>query len=122
MLDFLTNSNSFETAINRGAFSYRSKRLDAVVAAIHTFNEKPNWQNLEAIKSCWKTWEETDGKEYKNRGQKLDAELKIEIRQREESFRPRHTELVSGENPSEGDLDSGLIRRRDGREGDYGLH
>jgi len=87
MSDFLTNSNSFETAINRGAFSYRSKRLDAVVAAIHTFNEKPNWQNLEAIKSCWKTWEETDGKEYKNRGQKLDAELKIEIRQREESFR-----------------------------------
>jgi hypothetical protein len=87
MSDFLTNAKSFEAAINRGAFSFRSKRLDAVVAAIHTFLQKVNRQNLDAIKSTWKTWSETDEKEYRNRGSALDADLKIEIRQQEEIFR-----------------------------------
>ena len=87
MSDFLTNSKSFRTAINRGVFSYRSKRLDAVVAAIHTFIQKATRQNLDAIKSSWKIWSETDGKEYKNRGEQLDADLKIEIRSQEAIFR-----------------------------------
>ena len=87
MSDFLTNSKSFEAAINRGAFSYRSKRLDAVVAAIHTFIQKATRQNLDAIKSSWKIWSETDGKEYKNRGEQLNADLKIEFRSQEAIFR-----------------------------------
>ncbi len=86
MSDFLTNSKSFETAISRGPFSYRSKRLDAVVAAIHTFIQKANQQNLDAIKSSWKIWSETDAKEYKDRGERLEADLKIEIRRQEEIF------------------------------------
>ena len=78
---YLTDPNSFETRINRGAFSFRSKRMDAVVAAIKKYVQQPTVQNLAAIETLWDQWKGKDPKEFGDRGQGLETDLLIDLQE-----------------------------------------
>ncbi len=67
-MPYLVNRTEFETAINRGPMSFRSKRLDAVVASIKGYIDNPSGDALNVIERAWSTWREQDPKEFHNRG------------------------------------------------------
>ncbi len=79
MTDFLQNGNSFETTINRGILSTRSRRLDSLVRAIHNFQANQTHANLLEIDNCWNEWREQDPKEFANRFKRYEWDMQEEI-------------------------------------------
>jgi hypothetical protein len=72
--------DEYESRINRGFLSFRSKRLDAVIQAIDLFCSGKTEQRLRAIEKAVETWRHEDPKEYTNRGMPVQRELEEAIR------------------------------------------
>ncbi len=79
--DYLKTRGNFEARINRGSFSFRSKRLNAVVESINSYVAGPNRDRLRTIERCWEDWRRQDPKEYADRGKALEADLRAEMLQ-----------------------------------------
>jgi hypothetical protein len=71
----------YESLINRGALSYRSKRLDEVIKAINRYVRNGSLQGLVDIEQAVQTWQRQDPKEYADRGKPNENALANSIRQ-----------------------------------------
>jgi hypothetical protein len=71
----MNSLSDYEPLINRGALSFRSKRLDAVIRAINSYLANPSGDGLEQIEAAVDTWQQQDPLEYSNRGAALQSEL-----------------------------------------------
>jgi hypothetical protein len=79
---YLKKKGSFEARINReSSFSFRSRRLNAVVEAINNYVAGPNRDQLRTIERRWEEWRKEDPKEYADRGKPLEADLRAEMLQ-----------------------------------------
>jgi hypothetical protein len=77
---YLQLPGEFEKAINRTGLTFRSKRLDALVAAINKFRENlPDRSRLRAVQDRLDEWKQQDPKEFSDRGASLEASLRHEI-------------------------------------------
>ncbi len=78
-LDFLVNQGTYESAINRKGWGFRSARLDAVVKAVDAYILRPSSANLDTVEQALAKWERTDPKEFKDRGLPVKDKMAGEI-------------------------------------------
>ena len=78
-MGYLDTAGKFETDIRRGVLSSRSKRLDALVAAINLFAKTPGRGNLEDVEKKFNEWKRQDPKEFADRGKNTETQLRYEI-------------------------------------------
>lgn len=78
-MNFLSTRGLYESKINRGPLSHRSKRLDAVISAIDAYIPMKTIGGLDEIEAAVKAWSTQDPREYADRGQPNEAELASEL-------------------------------------------
>lgn len=78
-MGYLDTAGAFEADINRSKFSYRSKRLDALVLAISEYIRAPARAKLENVQIRLDEWKAQDPKEFADRGAKPESQLRYEI-------------------------------------------
>jgi hypothetical protein len=78
-LKYLLSRGAYENQVSRGAFSFRSKRLDTVIAEIDAYIRRPSAGRLDLIEAALAAWETKDPKEFKSRGLPLKPDMAGEI-------------------------------------------
>ena len=78
---YLNVAGEYERVIQRGIFSHRSNRLDAVLAAIDRYIKDPSGDHLRSIETTFNEWKSKDPKEFADRGQNTEGLLRSEIRE-----------------------------------------
>jgi hypothetical protein len=78
-MSYLSTAGEYEKQINRGALSFRSRNLDALVDAINKFIVSPRRSILVTLEPKLNQWKQGDPKEFANRGQSTEAQLRKEI-------------------------------------------
>lgn len=79
MSTYLRNPNAFEEKINRGVFSHRSPRLNNVVAAVKTYIQRQNADNLREIRARIWIWRQEDPGEFRNRYREIATDMHNEM-------------------------------------------
>lgn len=78
-IEFLAVRGKYESAIDRKGLSFRSPRLDAVVAAVDTYILNSSSGNLDTVERALTMWERTNPKEFKDRGLPIKSKMAGEI-------------------------------------------
>ena len=78
-MSYLSTAGEYENQIKRGALSFRSRNLDALVDAVNQFIKSPRRSILVTLEPKLNQWKQGDPKEFANRGQSSEAQLRKEI-------------------------------------------
>lgn len=79
MSTYLSVDKSFERAIARGAGHFRSAELDTAVRTIAAFIKSKNAQTITAVRNALGNWRDRNPKEYADRGQPIESDLRTEL-------------------------------------------
>jgi len=79
MSDYLTQANSFEHVIDRGAGRFRSGELDEAVKAIRRYIKQPSAKHIASVRNWLAAWKHHNPKEFADRGAPIQDELRAEL-------------------------------------------
>jgi hypothetical protein len=78
---YLTRKGVFEKAVSRGGFHVKSRDLQDAVGAIRDYQKSPSAEKIQRVSHLLRKWRVTHTREFKERGQKLEADLRSELKQ-----------------------------------------